>query len=97
MTYRLSRAAEADLQALLDYGYAHYSAHHVDAYWQVLIDAFETLGRYPHLARLRRELNPHVRIHRCQAHIIIYMQDDGTPDILILRVRHHLEDWLSAS
>ncbi len=39
------------------------------------------------------ELNPAVRIHRYISHMIIY-ENEGD-DILIIRVRHGREDWLS--
>lgn len=93
MGYRLTHAAERDLEALLREGYSQYNKNHVEAYWSGLQKTLETLAQFPDLARLRTEISPPVRIFRYQAHIIVYTQQTEDADILILRVRYKSEDW----
>ncbi len=63
-----------------------------ERYHRELQLVFETIAKYPHLARERHELSPPVRIHPHGAHLIVYLADDAG-DVLIVRVRYGHEDW----
>ncbi len=70
------------------FGVKQAEAYHVD-----LEATFRFLSDYPRAARLRTEISPPVRVHPFKAHLVVYeVSDDG---ILILRVRHGREDWVS--
>ncbi|RYM09534.1 type II toxin-antitoxin system RelE/ParE family toxin [Sphingobium cupriresistens] len=93
-SYQLSGAAERDLAHIAAYTVEAFGVAQALAYRDGLIRSFDFLAENPNSARLRHELNPPVRAHRFQSHLIFYdVQADG--GILILRVRHGREDWLS--
>jgi len=91
--YRLSRKAEEDILGIFitgarEFGIAQAERYHVD-----LEAAFAFLADYPRAARERTEINPPVRAHPRGSHVIVYEIDGGC--IVILRVRHQREDWIS--
>ncbi len=89
--YRLSRAAADDIAAILIEGIGRFGLAQADHYHADMAATLDFLARYPRAARLREELDPPVRIHRCGSHLIVYEEaEDG---VLILRVRHGREDW----
>lgn len=55
---------------------------------------FELLAAHPALARQRWEIDPPVRFHPIEAHIIVYLER-ADASILIIRVRHRREDWMN--
>ena len=58
------------------------------------LQPFAFLAKYPRAARERKEIRGAVRIHPYKAHLIVY--ELGPDDrVLILRVRHGREDWLT--
>ncbi len=61
---------------------------------QTFRETFELLVQFPGLARERVELTPPVRIHPCGVHVIVYLVME-TGDVLIVRIRHGREDWIS--
>ncbi|WP_417494493.1 type II toxin-antitoxin system RelE/ParE family toxin [Maricaulis sp.] len=92
MRYRLTRAAEADLVGIYREGAKQFGVARAEAYFAALIASFERLAANPHMARLRMEIDPPVRIHACGSHVVIYREADAAR-IEILRVRHGHEDW----
>ena len=50
------------------------------------------LSDRPKLARLRREIDPPVRIHPFGSHLIVY-REDGSEGIFVIHVRHQRENW----
>lgn len=95
LSYRLTRAATDDLLTIYLAGLEQFGVAQADRYHDDLERMFAFLAETPRAARLREELNPPVRAHPFKAHIIVYDEtDDG---ILILRVRHGREDWISTS
>ena len=95
LSYRLTRAATDDLLTIYLAGLELFGVAQADRYHDGLERMFAFLAETPRAARLREELNPPVRAHPFKAHIIVYDEtDDG---ILILRVRHGREDWISTS
>jgi toxin ParE1/3/4 len=91
MTYRLTRKAEDDLTEVYLNGVREFGVEQAESYLAELLAAFELLSGNPHLARLREEFRPAVRIHPHGAHVIIYRDIEN--DVLIIRVRHGREDW----
>lgn len=91
--YKLSNAANADLDAILTYGILNHGERRADTYYEGLVQQFESLVRNPHLYPERTEISPPVRVCPFGVHVIIYtLEDTGT--VLIIRVRHGHEDWL---
>lgn len=82
--YRLSEAADADLERLYAWGIAHFGPNTADSYFDGLIARLETIAQSP----LLRQKVDHVRAgyHRCVycAHSIYYRLEDGV--VLIVRI-----------
>ncbi|MDX6750455.1 type II toxin-antitoxin system RelE/ParE family toxin [Geminicoccaceae bacterium 1502E] len=94
MTWRLTRRAEADIIEIYIRGVQAFGLAEADAYHRKLEQAFQLLAQFPQIAPERAEIDPPVRIHPCGSHIIIYRAAaDG--EVLIIRVRHSREDWIS--
>lgn len=93
--YRFTRTATDDLVAIYLEGLEQFGLVQADRYHHGLQRTFEFLAENPRAARLREEISPPVRAHPFKAHIIIY--DEVGDGVLILRVRHGREDWVSSS
>lgn len=94
--FRLTRAAVDDLTAIFLEGIEQFGLPQADTYHEGLSAIFAFLANYPHAARLREEISPPVRVHPYKAHLVIY--DVGVEDeVIILRVRHGREDWMSSN
>lgn len=93
-SYRLSKAAEDDLTAIAHYTVANHGTAQARAYSEGLVSACNFLADNPEAARLRTELEPPMRIHRFQSHMLVYKIEDDK-SILIVRIRHVREDWIS--
>ena len=91
--YRLAPAARRDLQAIWTYTAETWSVDQADRYLALLTGAFERLAENPHLARERTEFTPPVRVHAITSHLVIYLV--LADHVLIVRVRHQREDWMS--
>ncbi len=93
MAYRLSNSAVEDLLAIWEAGFRLFGLAQAEQYHADLAAIFRFLSENPRAARLRTEISPPVRVHPFKAHLVVYdVSDDG---ILILRVRHGREDWVS--
>ncbi len=91
--YRLTESADADLSAIFWHSLARFGPEQTERYLGEMEEQFSDLALFPNAARLRSDLRPPVRIRRHKAHVIIYSLDgDG---VIILRIRHTHEDWLS--
>ena len=95
MAYKLTREAEDDIIHTYLEGARLFGAVQAESYHRELEQIFKLLAENPAMARERFEITPPVRIHPHKAHIIVYLSDDAG-DVLILRVRHSHEDWVSA-
>jgi toxin ParE1/3/4 len=82
------------LTAIFLEGIAHFGLAEADRYHDGLATTFAFLAEYPRAARLREEINPPVRVHPHKSHLIVY-EEAGDGGVIILRVRHGREDWLS--
>ena len=82
-----------DLDAIFDHGVAKWSLDHAIAYILDLERVFVLLSTFPEMARLRRELQPPIRIHPFRSHLLAY---DAAPDgVEIIRVLSARSDWVT--
>ena len=88
------RQAEGDVIGIYLYTVETFGITQADAYHGKLEATFNRLGTQPYMARERTEIEPPVRVHPCGSHIIIYTVS-GDESILVVRVRHSSEDWIS--
>ena len=93
-TYRLTQAASDDLVGIYLHGLAEFGQTQADTYHEGLTATFAFLAEYPRAARVRDEITPPVRAHPHRSHLIVY-ELDAENNVLILRVRHGREDWVS--
>ena len=63
-----------------------------DRYIDGLLETLDLIAEFPEMSRLRTEIDPPMRVHPHQSHAIIYKIDERS-DVLIVRIRHALEDW----
>ena len=94
MAYRLSHRAVDDMLQIWSDGAILFGLEQAERYHQGLAAALQFLAENPRAARLRKEIAPPVRAHPFKVHLVVYEVDDRD-DILILRVRHGREDWVS--
>ncbi|HEV7309913.1 type II toxin-antitoxin system RelE/ParE family toxin [Ensifer sp.] len=94
MAFLLSRAAEDDVIGIAEQGIRLFGATQARRYHDELFSVFELIAANPRMARERPELSPSMRIHPFKAHLVVYRIEPGD-DILIVRVRHGHEDWVS--
>lgn len=92
-TYKLSKEADADLDAILTHGIINHEEERADRYYDGLIRQFESLALNPKLYNERTETNPPVRVCPYGVHVIIYSVSEHS-GLFIIRVRHEHEDWL---
>lgn len=93
MTYRLSPAAEADLDDIWIYTVRKWSADQGDSYISSLFDAFAKLGQNPGMGRRVDTLMAGYRQFRCGHHLIFYVEaHEGK--IEVIRVLHEKVDAL---
>lgn len=89
--YRLTPAAQNDLEDIWLYTAQQWSMAQADRYTDILEDTFERLLFMPEMARERLEFDPPVRIHPSAEHLVIYRIEDDC--LAILRVLGAGQDW----
>ncbi len=89
--YRLTPAAQYDLEDIWRYTIERWSITQADRYADILEDTFERLMFMPEMARERTEFSPPVRIHPSSEHLIVYRIEGS--DLVILRVLGAGQDW----
>jgi len=90
-TYRKTRLAEDDIIGIYMQGVRAFGPRQAEAYHAGLAGAFDLIASYPQLAPERREFAPPIRLHRHQAHHILYLIDDE--GVLIILVLPRLQRW----
>ena len=90
-TYRVSKKARSDIRNIALYTQEQWGAVQRRKYLSSLDAKFRQLADMPLMAAERKGIDPPVRIHRHERHLIVYTITDSS--ILIIRVRHHSEDW----
>lgn len=88
---QLTEAAKEDLINIWSYTYREWGEDQANHYLDVLEASFEMLAENPQLYRLRTELEPAVRIHRVNHHLVIYLETES--GIQIIRVLHKNMDY----
>jgi toxin ParE1/3/4 len=94
MTFKLSNKAVEDLLQIWTEGAVQFGVAQAERYHDGLEAVFQFLAENPRAARLRLEIVPPVRAHPFKAHLVVYEVEDDQ-NILILRIRHGREDWVS--
>ncbi|MFD1507945.1 type II toxin-antitoxin system RelE/ParE family toxin [Lacimonas salitolerans] len=89
--YRLTPAAQDDLEDIWLYTLQQWSIKQADRYADILEDTFDRLLFMPEMARERTEVDPPVRIHPSGGHLIIYRIERD--HLVILRVLGAGQDW----
>ncbi|CUH68956.1 Toxin ParE4 [Thalassovita autumnalis] len=89
--YRLTPAAQCDLEDIWLYTAQTWSMAQADRYTDIIEDTFDRLLFMPEMARERPEFDPPVRIHPSSRHLIIYRVEQD--QLIILRVLGAGQDW----
>ena len=92
---RVYKTAEAkeDLINIWSYTYKNWGEAQADLYHGELERAFELLADSPLICRLREELQPPVRLHHYNHHLIVYIEVES--GINLVRVLHESMDYES--
>ena len=93
MTYRLTYKAEEDVLDVLAESGRLFGLRQAEIYYIDLEATFQFLAINPRAARERAEIDPPVRVHPFQSHVIVYRVDGD--DVVIVGVRHSRENWLN--
>lgn len=88
--YRLTRRAEADMDAIADYSIREFGLAQASRYFVGLDKCFETLAETPLIGREAEDLAPTVRRFLHQVHVVFYAPTDY--GVLIVRVLHRRMD-----
>jgi toxin ParE1/3/4 len=81
--YRLSEAADADVESIYHYGCEAFGARQAEIYFARLMYVFDMLAEFPRMGGLLQ--------FRCESHMVFYaIEVDG---ILIQRVFHGRADF----
>ena len=88
--YRLSPAAESDLDAIYNYTFEVFGPRQADRYLQDLDNAFQRLATMPELGR-EADWRPGLLRYRYQSHMVFYtVERDG---LMIRRILHARMDF----
>ncbi len=93
MAIEFTPAAKGDLQDIYRYGVEEHGLVQAERYRGQLTSSFQILSENPKIARLRHEIAPPVRVYPARQHIIVYVVLEDEQTVLVLRVRHHRENW----
>jgi len=91
--YRLSAAAEADIEAIYTYTYQTFGGRQAEIYVSDLKQSFERLADLPRIGRSAEDLGSGLFRFRYQSHIIFYTIESDY--VLIQRVFHGRMDFAS--
>lgn len=84
--YRLSPAAEQDLEVIWQYSYGQWGLEQANRYIDILTAAFEELGRYPQAAKLCDHIRKGYRCRSVQRHVVYFRVTDN--GIAMIRILH---------
>ena len=91
--YRLSPAAQYDLEEIWLYSAQNWSSRQAERYTAMLRKSLAQLLAMPELAPERTVFTPPVRIHPSGKHLIVYRVSGENLDVL--RILGGQQDWLS--
>jgi toxin ParE1/3/4 len=95
MRHELSRAADADIVGILDYGAANFGWDRAEAYVAGFDNSFALLTQYPEIGAVHDDIRPPIRSLPYGSHRIYY--DIEGDVILVRRILHMSRDaklWL---
>lgn len=92
MTYKTTSLCDEDVIEIYVRGLTDFGIGQAEKYHSGLMTTFALIASNPRLARRRTEFEPPVRMHPYQAHIIVYVEDEGEEGVLILRVLHRRQE-----
>ena len=81
-TYRLTPRALADLDAIASYTLERWGEAQVEAYLRALSNRFEWLAENPQLGKPRDDVAKGYRCYLQGRHLIFYIFDDSSVDII---------------
>lgn len=86
MTYRLTRAADADIEQIGRYSAEQWGFEQAEAYVLSLHQTFEQLADFPSTGRDASDVRPGMFRLEHESHVVFYRQEpDG---VLVVRVLH---------
>jgi toxin ParE1/3/4 len=91
----LSRAADADLSAILEYGVSAFGVEVAEAYFLSFEQAFDLIRRHPRIGAVVGAVRPPIRALPHRSHRILY--DVFEDHVVVQRVLHlamDVERWL---
>ncbi|MCB1469968.1 MAG: type II toxin-antitoxin system RelE/ParE family toxin [Rhizobiaceae bacterium] len=95
--YRLTPAAQTDLDDIWTYTVAQWSADQAESYLRGLAQTLDLLVGEPKLARERNEIAPPVRLHPYRSHSVIYRIEGRFIDVIrIVHSHQHWQDLIGA-
>ena len=89
--YRLSPAAQLDLESIWDFTAQTWSPNQADSYLRGLADKLTLLCENPLIAREHTEIDPPVRLHPYRSHVIIYRVE--ADHLAVIRIAHMRQRW----
>ena len=89
--YRLSPAAQQDLESIWDFTAQTWSPDQADSYLRGLAEKLTLLCENPLIARERAEIDPPVRLHPYKSHVIIYRVE--ADHLAVIRIAHMRQHW----
>ena len=81
-TYKLSRAAEADLNRIWLYGFERYGQQQADRYYHALFDRFEEIANNPYLYQAVDHIREGYRRSACGVDAIYYRVNGEVVEII---------------
>jgi len=90
MRASFSLRAQQDLEDIFDYGAVNFGLAAAESYAEGITRAVYLIANQPHIARLRTEFRPPIRIHHWRNHYIIYAEQSS--GVLVVRILHHTSD-----
>jgi toxin ParE1/3/4 len=90
---RLTLLAQDDLRSILREGIRLFGEQQARRYLEQLGKELRFIADFPEAVRLRDEFYRPVRVHRFNAHVIIF--DIVENEVVVARIRHGHEDWSS--
>lgn len=90
MRVEVSEAANADLDAIYDYGVKHFGGAAAEAYLRRFDEAYVLLGDHPLIGPVHDDVRPPIRSLRCGSHRLYY--DAEAERVIVRRVLHQSMD-----
>lgn len=91
MRLRLTHLAQEDLRSIFREGVRLFGEQQARSYLGQISKELRFVGDFPQAVRMRDEFYRPVRVHRFNAHVIIF--DIIGDEVVVARIRHGHEDW----